>query len=240
MDVKAVDAEIISVLISAGMTEREARVYSILLSKGESQASEIANLSKIPQPHIYSILKSMHSKGLVKIILGRKKKFCAIPLKLAIDKLINEKERALVSLRKEGLEIAQKITDGNLAHEELKTLKQQMEFILAATKTGLDIIDSEFNIRFIDPEWAKVYGDPAGKKCYEYFMGRSQICPSCGIIKALKTKKPVVAEQVLVKENNRPIQVTSIPFQNEKGEWLVAEINVDITHNKRMRGLKKR
>ena len=117
--------------------------------------------------------------------------------------------------------------------EEIRTLKRQIEFILGATKTGLDIIDSEFNVRYIDSEWAKAYGDPTGRKCYEYFMGRKDPCPGCGIIVALRTKKPVVTEEVLVKESNRPIQVTTIPFQNERGEWLVAEVNVDITQLKR-------
>ena len=117
--------------------------------------------------------------------------------------------------------------------EEIKALKQQMEFILGATKTGLDIIDSEFNIRYIDPEWAKVYGNPTGNKCFEYFMDRSEVCPQCGIPTAFKTKAVTVTEEILVKEGNRPIQVTSIPFQNEKGEWLVAEVNVDISDRKR-------
>jgi len=117
--------------------------------------------------------------------------------------------------------------------EELRTIKKQLEFILGATKTGVDIIDSQFNIRYIDPEWQKVYGDPAGIKCYKYFMGRNRVCPGCGIVTALKTKKPTVTEELLVKESNRPIQVTSIPFQNEKGEWMVAEANVDITERKR-------
>jgi PAS domain S-box-containing protein len=116
--------------------------------------------------------------------------------------------------------------------EEIRALKQQMEFVLGATKTGLDIIDSEFNIRYIDPEWAKVYGDPKGKKCFEYFMDRSEVCPLCGIPTALKTKAVTVTEEILVKEDNRPIRVTTIPFQNEKGEWLVAEVNVDISERK--------
>ena len=129
--------------------------------------------------------------------------------------------------------IGRDITEHKKAEEEVKTIKQQMEFILGTTKTGMDIIDSQFNIRFIDTEWQKIYGDPKGKKCYEYFMDRKQVCPDCGVIKALQTKKVVITEEMLVKENNRPIQVTTIPFQNEKGEWLVAEVNVDISEQKK-------
>src|SRR4030042_4030444 len=125
------------------------------------------------------------------------------------------------------------ITERKKAMEELSTLKKQIEFILGVTKTGLDIINPEFNIRYIDPEWQKVYGDPKGKKCYEYFMGRDRVCPGCGIIKALETKKIIVTEEILVKEGSRPVQVTTIPFQNESGEWLVAEVNVDLTARKK-------
>ncbi|MCK4753443.1 MAG: PAS domain-containing protein [Planctomycetes bacterium] len=121
-------------------------------------------------------------------------------------------------------------------NNEIEVLKQQMEFVLGATKTGLDIIDSEFNIRYIDPEWKKVYGETEGKKCYEYFMDRTKPCSGCGIPKALKTKKPVVSEEILAKEGNRPIRVTTIPFQAEDGEWLVAEVNVDINDMKEIEG----
>ena len=46
-------------------------------------------------------------------------------------------------------------------------------------------------------------------------------------------KKIIVTEEILVKEGNRPVQVTTIPFQNESGEWLVAEMNVDLTERKK-------
>lgn len=130
------------------------------------------------------------------------------------------------------VEFLHDITDRRQRESELSTLKQQIEFILGATKTGINIIDSDFNMRYIDPEWAKVYGDPAGRKCYEYFMDRTKMCPGCGIPKALKTKAINITEEVLVKEGNREVQVTTNPFRNEEGEWLVAEVNVDITERK--------
>ncbi len=129
--------------------------------------------------------------------------------------------------------INQDITDSKRAEDEIATLTKQIEFILGATKTGIDIIDAEFNIRYIDPAWQKMYGDPSGRKCYDYFMGLKCPCPGCGIPKALETKQPVISEEILTKENNRVVQVTSIPYMNETGEWLVAEINVDISEFKR-------
>ncbi|HNV86258.1 MAG TPA: PAS domain S-box protein [Candidatus Omnitrophota bacterium] len=127
-----------------------------------------------------------------------------------------------------GIEEARKRSE-----DEIKILMQRMEFILGAAKTGLDIIDSEFNLVYVDPEWAKLYGDPKGKKCYEYFMDRAAVCPGCGIPEALKTKKVVVTEEILAREGNRPILVTTIPFQDARGNWLVAEVNVDISERKR-------
>jgi PAS domain S-box-containing protein len=117
-------------------------------------------------------------------------------------------------------------------HRAMETLKRQMEFILGAIKTGLDIIDADFNIRYIDPEWGAAYGSPAGRKCYQFFHDRQAVCPECPLPKALETKARVVTETVLTKEGKRPIQVTTIPFQNEEGEWLFAEVNIDITERK--------
>jgi len=138
-------------------------------------------------------------------------------------------EMRILWVNKVAVKLLQDITDQKRIQKEIETLNQQMEFILGATKTGLDIIDSDFNIRYIDPEWKKTYGDSTGKKCYEYFLYGDKVCPDCGIKKAMETKEVTVIEKVLVKEGNRPIQVTTIPFQNDEGEWLFAQVSIDIS-----------
>ncbi len=143
---------------------------------------------------------------------------------------IKDKEDRVVAV----IEMVDDVTEHRRAGSEVLMLKKQMEFVLGTTKTGLDIIDSDFNIRYMDPQWAQVYGPYKGRKCYEYFMFKDAECPGCGVRKALETRKPVVTEEILLREGNRPIQVTSIPFQNENGEWLVAEVNVDITERKKL------
>ncbi len=125
------------------------------------------------------------------------------------------------------------LTDYKKAIEQVSLLKERIEFILGATKTGLDIIDSDFNIIYVDPVWANKYGNPIGRKCYEYFMKRKTPCLDCGVIKAKRTKKPVVSDEVLVREKNRLVQVTTIPFNDGKGNLLFAEVNVDITERKK-------
>jgi len=128
---------------------------------------------------------------------------------------------------------ARDITESKRVEEALRETQRQVEFILGAAKTGLDIIDARFNLRYVDPQWSKAYGNWEGQKCYDYFEGRSAPCPDCGLPKAFETRQMSVTEQILVKEGNRPTQVSTIPYQDKNGEWLVAEVNVDITERKR-------
>lgn len=149
------------------------------------------------------------------------------------DLEIRVQKRAL-ELAKMNVDLKEEIAVRKKKEAEILALEKRLEFILGATNTGLDIIDSDYNVCYVDPEWAKIYGDYRGKKCYEYFMGAKEKCTDCGVTKALETQKAVVTEEVLLKEGNRPIQVITIPFQDENKKWFVAEVNVDIRERKKI------
>lgn len=178
-----------------------------------------------------SHLEDMKRVGTMSLVGGHLRRDGRIvPVELSIKYLTGDEGDFVIAF-------ARDVTERLEAESNIKKLQKRIESILGATKTGLDIIDSNFNVRYIDPEWKKVYGDPEGRKCYEYFMDRTSPCFGCGVIRALETKRPVVTEEYLLKEGNRPIQVTSIPFQDENGEWLVSEVNVDISVRKMIENL---
>lgn len=116
---------------------------------------------------------------------------------------------------------------------ELDEEKKFLDHVLKATNTNINVTDADFNLQYVDSGWQKVYGDPTGRKCYEYFMKRNRPCQICGMPEAMEKKETVIYEEVMPSENNRVVEVHTIPFQNSKGEWLFAEFNVDITRRRR-------
>ncbi len=120
--------------------------------------------------------------------------------------------------------------------ENVETLAQERErinAIMEATHTHLNTLDADHKLLYVDDDWQRTYGDPQGRKCFEYFMGLEAPCPSCGVPEALNSHKVVVTEQYLPKED-RVFEVHTIPFQDANGAWFVAEFNVDITERKRV------
>ena len=116
---------------------------------------------------------------------------------------------------------------------ELEREKNFLSYALEATNTNINITDAEYNLQYVDSNWQKVYGDPTGRKCYEYFMGRDKPCEVCGMPEAMEKKETIVYEEVMPGENNKIVEVHTIPFKDEDGKWLYAEFNVDITKRKR-------
>ncbi|GEM_PF-1773703 len=120
------------------------------------------------------------------------------------------------------------------AEAEIRKLKQQLEFILGATSTGLVIADHKGQLLYVDPRSEKIYGPYAGRSCCQYFWGNDPPQGRCVFSEALHSGKTAIAEEVLPKEQNRVVQITASPFADEKGCWFVAAVIADITRIKQL------
>jgi len=128
--------------------------------------------------------------------------------------------------------IAQDITTWRQMELDAIRMRRQIELILGVAKTGLSVVDTCFSLRYVDPATVTRYGSYEGKKCYEYFKGQVRLCVECAMIKAMASGEPYVEESCIPAENNRPVQKSVYPFDDESGERLFAVVTVDISRSK--------
>jgi signal transduction histidine kinase/ActR/RegA family two-component response regulator/HAMP domain-containing protein len=143
-------------------------------------------------------------------------------------------EAMTVQLHTTVRELTAEVEEHSRTSRELGELQARQEFILSATQTGMDIIGADYQVRYVDAETRRRYGDYSGQTCYRYFMGRDLPCADCGLIHAIGSGQVTVTEKILPKEGNRPVLVTSFPYRDEKGEKLVAEVSVDLRERRRL------
>lgn len=126
------------------------------------------------------------------------------------------------------------ITQRKTAENEVNSLKSRFEYVLGATHTGFDMIDEDYNVIYVDPNWITVLGNYHGRKCHEYFMGKPNPCETCAVPKAIETDTSTISEEYLEKEN-RFIEVHTIPLkETHNGKRIVAEFNIDVTEKKKI------
>ncbi len=119
------------------------------------------------------------------------------------------------------------------SERRLRVMQQRFEYVLATTRTTLNITDADFNLEYADPALQERHGDARGRKCYEYFMQAAAPCPGCGIPEAMRTRQPVVTRTRILREQGRPVEVHTIPFADDEGAWHVAEFKIDLTEHTR-------
>jgi len=80
-------------LLIYGLGEKEAKVYAWLASAGPSKANEVARALELNRMDVYRALKRLQTAGLVNAVAGRPTRFVPVPIKDALNMLIEEARR---------------------------------------------------------------------------------------------------------------------------------------------------
>jgi len=93
--------EIIKILQKIGLTEYESKAYVALTFLGIGKAGEISKEAGIPQSKIYQTLENLVEKQLVEVFDGRPKEYRIVNPRIALSKLLKEKEEEIRLAKKE-------------------------------------------------------------------------------------------------------------------------------------------
>jgi signal transduction histidine kinase len=67
------------------------------------------------------------------------------------------------------------------AEEELAAERNKLRHILDAMPAGVCIVSQNHEMEFANTALTEEFGSVEGRTCFEYFHGRSDVCPDCGL-----------------------------------------------------------
>lgn len=114
--------------------------------------------------------------------------------------------------------------------EELQVERNKLKGILDAMEDGVYIVSRQYGIEYANPAVEKEFGSSGGRKCYEYFYERSQVCPWCRNDEVFAGKK--AAWEWHSQKTGKTYNLFDTPIGNSDGSSSKLVILRDITQRK--------
>ncbi len=120
---------------------------------------------------------------------------------------------------------------------ELCESKQRLLSIFEAMNDGVSIITHEYEIEYLNSALVANFGKVNGRKCYNYFQGRTEICPWCNAQEVFGGETVHVEWNTEV--NDKVYDQLSTPLKGSGGNVSNLVIFRDITEKKKLQQLRQ-
>lgn len=116
------------------------------------------------------------------------------------------------------------------AEIKIKAEKKRFNDVFETIPVYLVLLTPDHHIPYANRFFRERFGDPLGRRCYEYLFGRSEPCEICDAYKALKNMAPV--EWEWTGPDKRNYYIYDFPFTDADGSTLILEAGIDISELK--------
>ncbi|MFC1782804.1 PAS domain S-box protein, partial [Planctomycetota bacterium] len=122
------------------------------------------------------------------------------------------------------------ITERKQAEEAAANEHEKLLAVFAALPDFVYVKAPDHSIRFTNQAFRDLFGEPAGRTCYELFRGRQEPCQYCPKYEVFETRQSKHWEWT--SKEGRTYMVHDVPYTDLDGSPLVLEIGIDITERK--------
>lgn len=110
----------------------EVKVWTAILSRGNSTAGELSNISGVPRSRTYDILESLEKKGFIVMKLGKPIKFVAIKPEEVVERV----KRNLATYTKERLQRLERLKEDEVLVELSSLFTKGVKFVEPSELSG--------------------------------------------------------------------------------------------------------
>ncbi|MBN1545230.1 MAG: PAS domain S-box protein [Syntrophaceae bacterium] len=110
-----------------------------------------------------------------------------------LEDLVEERTADLAWINEK---LLSELNERQRAEKALSNAKTFMESVFASIRDGISVLDTDLNIIRVNPVMETWYAHQMpliGKKCYEVYVGRNEICEKCPARKTILTGEPASA-----------------------------------------------
>ena len=114
--------------------------------------------------------------------------------------------------------------------ETAKAERERLFSLLEMMPALMALYATDYSISFANRRFREVFGDPAGRCCYEIFYERKEPCKDCITFQVFEKKELIKWEWT--GSNGRTYELYDYPYTDIDGSPLVLELGIDITDRK--------
>jgi len=115
--------------------------------------------------------------------------------------------------------------------EILQQERNRLKEILDTMPEGVYILNPQYDIEYINPYLRNEFGPIEGRKCYEYFHGRTEVCPWCENSEVFSGKS--VRWEWSFTKTEKTYDLFDTPFVNGNGTISKLTLFHDVTESKK-------
>ncbi len=136
--------------------------------------------------------------------------------------------RAMVVEGEPGIQVwVRDMTDLKRAEAEIRQQGAQLRAIMDSMQDGVNIIDADYNVQYVNPLLLSEYGRPDGKKCYQYFHRFQDKCRWCRHEETLAGRR--FHWEWTAPKSGRTYDLIDTPLHNADGTVSKLQIWRDVT-----------
>jgi PAS domain S-box-containing protein len=144
-----------------------------------------------------------------------------------LEKLVAERT---AQLSRANEQLQQEIVERKESEEELQLERHKLKSILDGMSDGVYVIDQQYEFEYINAALEKDFGPVNGRKCYDYFYDRTEVCLGC-------ENQKVFAGESAQWERSYPktgktYELCGTPIKNLHGGISALEIFHDVTKSR--------
>ncbi len=165
------DQELITELVRVGLSENQARVYSILVSHNELRIQEITALSGLPRSSVYECLKRLFELGIAEEVIGESHKTIRPYSIGAMHHGLDEEALRLQRVKEDLRTLEQKLTITPPSQNIGKTSVRYYKDRSGARQLYWNTLKAD-NTVYVFSDWGR--GRYVGMRFYERFVEESR------------------------------------------------------------------